>query len=206
LQHDWWLGDFEEVSYAELLEAPILRIFTKPNPNWQPPKVWPINTASYTIVGLGKSSDATTIDSRARRVRIIRLALSAALASSALVGVQILTTDFWLWSAAPTHAYGLMAFVALDFALVYGVWRRTRLAVFGAVLTATVQLAAMMGDIIAGEPAGVPGSVFRSYLLADTAYLGLLTTQGIIMAIAIGMWAVPHLHPHWLTHLRIIRK
>jgi hypothetical protein len=84
-----------------------------------------------------------------------------------------------------------MAFAALDVALIFGTWRATRFAVFGALLTATVQLAAMLGDIIAGEPAGLPVSVFRNYLLADTAYLGLLITQGFIMAIAIGIWALP---------------
>ncbi len=123
-----------------------------------------------------------------------------------MVGIQILATDYWLWSASPTHAYGLMAFVALDFALIVGVWRLTRLALFGALLTATVQLLAMLGDIIAGEPAGLPVVVFRNYLLADTAYVGLLITQGLIMAITIGTWALPHLHGHWLASLKIFRK
>jgi hypothetical protein len=139
-------------------------------------------------------------------VRNVRLILSATLAASALVGVQILSTDFWLWSAAPTHAYGLMAFVALDVALIFGTWRAERFAVFGALLTATVQLAAMLGDIIAGEPAGLPVSVFRNYLLADTAYLGLLITQGLIMAIAVGTWALPHMHGHWLASLKTSKK
>src|SRR3989441_1313611 len=139
-------------------------------------------------------------------MRIVRLVLSAALGTSALVGIQILSTDYWLWSAAPIHAYGLMAFVALDLALIFGVWRATRLIIFGALLTATVQLLAMLGDIITGEPAGLPASVFRSYLLTDTAYVGLLVTQGLIMAIAIGTWALPHLHGHWLASLKIFRK
>ena|SRR3989442_6026555 len=138
-------------------------------------------------------------------MRIVRLAISVALAASALVGTQILSTDYWLWSAAPTHAYGLMAFVALDAALIFGIWRVTHPAMFGALLTATVQLAAMLGDIIAGEPAGLPAMVFRNYLLADTAYVGLLATQGLIMAITIGTWALPHLHGHWPGALRIVR-
>ena len=117
-----------------------------------------------------------------------------------------MSTDLWLWSAAPTHAYGLMAFVALDVALIFGTWIVTRFAVFGALLTATVQLAAMLGDIIAGEPAGLPVSLFRNYLLADTAYLGLLITQGCIMAIAVGTWAVPHMHGHWLASSKTFRK
>jgi len=109
-------------------------------------------------------------------MRIVRLVLSAALGTSALVGIQILATDYWLWSAAPTHAYGLMAFVALDLALILGVWRVTRLAMIGPLLTATFQFVAMLGDLIGGEPAGLPAAVFRNYLLADTAYVGLLVT------------------------------
>lgn len=139
-------------------------------------------------------------------MRIVRLMLSAALGASALVGIQILSTDYWLWSAAPTHAYGLMAFVVLDFALILGVWEITRLAILGTLLTATAQLLAMVGDIIAGEPAGLPATVFRSYLLADSAYVGLLITQGLIMTIAIGTWALPHLHGHWLTSLKTFKR
>src|SRR5437667_12326508 len=137
-------------------------------------------------------------------MRIVRLVLSAALGTSALVGIQILATDYWLWSAAPTHAYGLMAFVALDLALILGVWRVTRLAMIGPLLAATFQFVAMIGDLIGGEPAGLPAAVFRNYLLAYTAYVGLLVTQGLIMAIAIGTWALPHMHGHWPRPLRMV--
>src|SRR6266852_8669090 len=127
-------------------------------------------------------------------MRIVRLILPAALGISALVGIQILATDYWLWSAASTHAYGLMAFVGLDLALIVAVWRVTRLAIFGALLTATFQLVAMLGDIIGGQPAGLPAWVFRNYLLADTAYVGLLATHALIMSIAHGTWPLSHLH------------
>src|SRR2546430_3687690 len=103
-------------------------------------------------------------------MKMVRLILSAALGASALVGVRILATDYWLWSTAPTHAYGLMAFVALDFALIVAVWGVTRLSILGALLTATVQLVAMLGDIVAGEPAGLPAAVLMSYFFADAAY------------------------------------
>jgi hypothetical protein len=139
-------------------------------------------------------------------MKIVRLILSSALAVSALVGVQILLTDYWLWSAAPTHAYGLMIFVALDAALILGTWRGIRIAFLGALLTSTVQLVAMLGDVVGGQPAGTPTAAFRNYLLADTAYLGLLITQGLIMAIAIGAWALPHLHGHWLASLKTVKK
>src|SRR5437899_2763680 len=138
-------------------------------------------------------------------MKIVPLVLSDVLGASALVGVQLLVTDYWLCSAAPTHAYVLASFVALDFSLILSVWRVARLSILGALLTATVQLAAMLGDIVAGEPAGLPAAVFRSYLLSDTAYLGLLISQCLIMAVAIGSWALPHLHGHRLASLKMLR-
>jgi len=113
-----------------------------------------------------------------------------------------LSTDYWLWSAAPTHAYGLVAFVFLDVGLILGLWRGAQLTVFGALLIATLQLVAMLGDIISGQPTGTPAVAFRSYLLADTAYLGLLIIQGLILAITIGTWALPRVHDHWLASLK----
>ena len=139
-------------------------------------------------------------------MRIVRLILSAALAASALVGIEILSTDYWLWSAAPTHAYGLIVFVALDAVLILGTWRAVRPAVFGALLTAAIQVSAMLGDIIQGQPAGIPAAAFRSYLLADTAYLGLFVAQGLIMAIVVGTWALPHLHSHNLSSLKTVKQ
>jgi hypothetical protein len=139
-------------------------------------------------------------------MRIVHLILSAALAASALVGIEILLTDYWLWSASPTHAYGLMAFVTLDAALILGMWRAVRAAIFGALLIATIQLVSMLGDITTGQPAGTPAAAFRSYLLADASYIGLLVTQVLIMAIAVGTWALPHLHGHWLASWRTVKR
>src|SRR2546428_5716983 len=100
--------------------------------------------------------------------------LSAALGASALVGIRILATDYWLWSAAPTHAYGLTAFVALDFALIVAVWRGKRLSILRALLIATGQLVAMLGGIVAGGTACVSAAGFWGYFLFDTSYLWLL--------------------------------
>ena len=138
-------------------------------------------------------------------MRIVRLILSAALAASASVGIETLSTDYWLWSAAPTHAYGLIVFVGLDAVLILGTWRALRPAVFGALLTATIQLTAMLGDVIQGQPAGTPAAAFRSYLLADAAYLGLFVAQVLIMTIAVGTWALPHLHSHNLSSLKTVK-
>src|SRR5438552_19042910 len=99
-------------------------------------------------------------------MKVVRLILSVALGASALVGIQIMATDFWLWFAAPTHAYGLMVFVALDLALILGVWRATRQAIFGGLLTATFQLVGMLVDILGGHPGRLPPALVRTYPLA----------------------------------------
>jgi hypothetical protein len=139
-------------------------------------------------------------------MKIVRLILSAALAGSAFVGFGILSTDFWLWSAAPSHAYGLMIFVVLDIMLIIGTWREIRLTGFGTLLTAVLQLVAMLGDVVAGEPAGTPAAAFRSYLLADASYLGLLIIQSLIIVIAIGAWVLPRLQAHWLASLKTVKS
>lgn len=139
-------------------------------------------------------------------MRIVRLILSAALTASALIGIEILLTDYWLWSAAPTHAYGLIAFVVLDTAMIFGMWKAVHAAILGALLIATVQLGSMLGDIIIGQPAGTQAAAFRSYLLTDAFYLGLLVTQVLIMAIAVETWALPHLHGHWLASWKTVKQ
>ncbi len=128
--------------------------------------------------------------------------VSAMLVASAAIGVMILATDRWLWFAAPSHAGGLIAFVVVDFALAGAMWIKTRLGILGAMLVAAVQLVAMLSDVFAGQPIGVPSSAFRSYLLTDTAYVSLLATQSVILLLAVGTLAFPLLHGHKMVFLR----
>src|SRR2546426_1668227 len=93
-------------------------------------------------------------------MKVVRLVLSAALGASALIGVRILATDYWLWSAAPTHAYGLTAFVALDFALLVAVWGDTGLSIPRALITAPVRLVGLPGGIFPGETSRLPPAAF----------------------------------------------
>ena len=120
----------------------------------------------------------------------IRMALTVALVASATVGTLILVTDQYLWTVAYTHALGLVAFVALDFALVIAFLVGTRLAVIGAMVFAAVRTALMTGDILTYSEPGVPQAIFRSYLLNDTAFMALLAIQAVILAVAFGATAV----------------
>ncbi len=139
-------------------------------------------------------------------MRIVRVLFSAALFTSGAFGTQILATDEFLWVAAPTHAYGLIAFVILDIFLGAGIWKGTRLATLAAMLVAAIQSVAMLGDILGGQPTGLSSNVFTNYLLADTSFISLLVTQGIILVLAIGTLAIPLLHSHRLTLLRVKKR
>src|SRR6266571_4431203 len=129
-------------------------------------------------------------------MKIVRDILSLALVASGLVGIQILLSDKWLWSAAPSHAFGLIGFVLIDLILVVATLRRIGLAALGAAMLATVQFGAMLSDLIAGQPEGVPSVAFRNYLLSDMAYLGLLFIQVAIVIVAVDALATSLFHRH----------
>jgi hypothetical protein len=127
-------------------------------------------------------------------MKIVRDIMSIGLVSSGLLGTQILVTDKWLWFAAPTHAIGLLGFIAIDLALGLAIWWRTLVATVGGAFASGVQFAAMLADTIMGQPVGVPGSTFRSYLLTNSSYLGLLFIQLAILTVAGIALTAPLLH------------
>jgi hypothetical protein len=111
-----------------------------------------------------------------------KTAISVVLGISAIVGAVMLKTDAYLWAAAPSHAYGLMVFVALDVILAVGVWRFTKLAILGTALLGAVQFAAMAGDVFVGQPAGLPTSLWQQYILGDQYFVVLLALQLAVVA------------------------
>ena len=129
--------------------------------------------------------------------------LSTALYTSGILGLQILLMDRWLWNAAPIHAYGLIVFVVIDGALLVVMQGQTGLATIGAALISAAQLASMLGDIAVGQPSGVSVGSFGSYLLADTAFISLLATQAVILALATAALTMPVVHNHRLAMSQI---
>lgn len=117
-------------------------------------------------------------------MQIQRDGLSLALVASGLVGAQILASDTWLWSAAPSHAYGLVGFVAIDLVLAGALLWRARSATIAAATIGLFQLGAMLADAATGQPVGVAPSAFKSYLLNNASYVWLLYIQLAIVAIA----------------------
>ena len=112
--------------------------------------------------------------------------MTVALAASGLIGLWIIGTDAWLWSVAPDHAYGLIAFIGFDALLAVALWKVARLATLGTILFAGIQFAAMMGDIMFYRPVGVVSEIWTAYLLGNASFVALLLLQVAIVGLAIG--------------------
>lgn len=141
-------------------------------------------------------------------MKVLRDLLSLALLASGLLGTQILATDQWLWTAAPSHAYGLLVFMIIDLALAALAMTRMGLASVAAGIISMAQFGAMLADIVSGQPSGVAAFAFRSYLLSDSSYIGLLIIQIVILILATGTLARPFVqhHPRLATLLHLHRN
>lgn len=126
-------------------------------------------------------------------LRALRAALATALTVSAAVGAYISATDAYLWSAAPSHAYGLIVFIGADLVVAVGLYLLPRLGRVAALLIPAVELAAMAGDLYTGlaSPGSSLQAAFRTYLLNDTAFLVLLLLQAVLVGMAFGYLAQP---------------
>lgn len=107
-----------------------------------------------------------------------------------------MTTDRWLWAAAPSHAYGLIGFVMVDVLLTIAVLEILSLGTLAAAVVSLVQVSAMLGDLLVGQPEGIPSTAFRAYLINDPSYIGLLFVKAIIVAVAIASMTKPFLQRH----------
>jgi hypothetical protein len=125
--------------------------------------------------------------------KILGAVLSVMLIISGVVGAYILATDSYLWAQAPSHAYGLIAFVALDFAIAVAMFVLRWVGRIAALILPIVQLAAMAGDLYVGlgSPGSAAQSGFHEYLLNDTAFMILLVLQALLVGLAFGNMALP---------------
>ena len=124
--------------------------------------------------------------------RIIQTVLASTLLVSGLVGIWIVARDGWLRAVAPSHAYGLLAFAALDVVLALLVMVVPKLGYMGALVVSMTQLVAMAGDALTFTPAGSLQTAFRAYLLGDTAFVALLGVQLAVAGITASAVAMPH--------------
>jgi len=129
----------------------------------------------------------------------IQMISALVLLVSAAIGGYILATDSILWQDAPTHAYGLIAFVVIDLALIGGLWWKPRLATFGMTLLALIQLGAMGADAFVGQSVGTTittQSFLQKHLLGDAAFMTLLAVQALLIVIGIAGIVMMRRAPH----------
>ena len=126
-------------------------------------------------------------------LRLVKTVLAALLLASAVVGAYISATDAYLWTEAPSHAYGLIAFVIVDVIAVGVLYARPRWGRMLALAMPAVEFVAMVGDLYMGL--GSPGSEvqasFREYLLNDSAFMVLLVIQAVLVGLALGYLVQP---------------
>ena len=116
----------------------------------------------------------------------IRTALSGTLLASAATSAGIVLTDQYLWATAPSHAYGLIGFIAIDIALAILVSRNIWFGSDLSIGIATVQAIAMLADVLTYSTPGVAQQAFRSYLLSNPPFVILLVIQPVILGLAFG--------------------
>ena len=142
--------------------------------------------------------------------RITQTVLASTLLASGLVGTWIVANDGWLRAVAPSHAYGLLAFAALDVVLALVVMMVPKLGYVGALVVSMSQVVAMAGDALTFTPAGTLQAAFRAYLLGDTAFVALLGIQVAVAGITATAVAMPHgvrhrVHFEQAKHLKSLR-
>ncbi len=128
--------------------------------------------------------------------RIAQIVLTPTLLVSGLVGLWVVANDGWLRAVAPTHAYGLLAFAALDLVFALVVIAIPRLAYVGALLVSLTQVVAMAGDALTFTPPGTLQTAFRAYLLGDAAFLALLGIQLAVAGMTATAIAMPRVGRH----------
>lgn len=124
--------------------------------------------------------------------RTTRTVLASTLIASGIVGTWIVANDGWLRAVAPSHAYGLLAFAALDVVLALVVMTVPKLGYVGALVVSMTQVVAMAGDALTFAPAGTLQAAFRAYLLGDTAFVALLGIQLAVAGITATTVAIPY--------------
>jgi hypothetical protein len=120
--------------------------------------------------------------------KILKAALTFSLVISAVIGAYIVSTDSYLWTEAPSHTYGLIAFIVVDLITASALYTLPRLSRILVLFLPVIQFTAMVGDLYLGL--GSPGSIvqdsFREYLLNDSAFMILLVLQAVLMGMAFG--------------------
>jgi len=87
-----------------------------------------------------------------------------------LLGLSVLALDRILWETAPMHAYGLILFVIIDFALSgFVIAKASRMAFTLAAGWSALRIIIQIGDVLLAPTVGMPYVGFADYLFNPTA-------------------------------------
>lgn len=106
------------------------------------------------------------------------------LAVIGLLGALILTLDHILWEIAPMHAYGLIAFVIIDFAAgAFVLAKPMKMAFTFAVVWSALRMIIQLGDVALGPSFGLTYAQFADYLFnpAATSPQNLTGIPGVLI-------------------------
>lgn len=102
-------------------------------------------------------------------------AVSLLFASSASLGAAILAVDNVLWKYAPSHAYGLAGFTAINIALIVLLVFKSKKVLLFAGVWGTIEFVILTANMLVGAQFGVTGFTQQEL----TAYfLGILVEHG----------------------------
>ena len=91
-------------------------------------------------------------------------------ALTGVLGLAILVSDKNLWKFAPTHAYGLIVFVIIDFVVAaYIVAKPSKLSFTAALAWSSIRILLQLADISSGPDFGFSTSDFANYLFNPVA-------------------------------------
>ncbi len=121
--------------------------------------------------------------------------LSAVLVSSVIVSAYILAVDNYLWDANPInhHAFGLIAFMAVDVALLIMLFVRQKMATMLAIGWGALQILLVVGDVAGGL--GLPGfsssDAYKYLILGNGNPSGLATDVLLVLNALIVVVSLP---------------
>jgi len=105
-------------------------------------------------------------------------------AVTGLLGALILSLDHILWETAPMHAYGLIAFVVIDFAAgLFVLVKPMKMAFTFAVAWSALRVIIQLGDVSLGPSFGLTYAQFADYLFnpAATSSPNLTGIPGVLI-------------------------
>lgn len=115
---------------------------------------------------------------------IIRFSVVSCLVFASVLGFQISTVDKVLWLVSPARAYGLVAFSGVSLTLAVLLLIAGQRILAASLTVASLQVSAMLGDVLSASSVGVTIPEFATYLFGNVLFVALLVVQLSIAALS----------------------